>query len=269
MAKNFLDDRRKSLEDEFFHKENKADIARFREKLAKQTTKDELRTASGMDDDAVLEKLMDMGLSAETITALSLVPLLKVAWADGEVQEQERIAILQGAKGKGIEEDSPGAELLAGWLDQKPDRKLYEAWADYIKTLRSELSDEQSQILRTQVTRFALTVAEAAGGFMGFRSVSKEEKDALEWIESVFDEEVEKKERPAAKKDGDGDGDGDKESAEAKADDKAEASDDKDGGDKVEAEAEASADDDKDGGDKDEAEADADGDDAADSGDDK
>lgn len=198
MSKDFLDDRRKSLEDEFFHKENQKDMARFRAKLAQQTTKAELRKASGMEDDAVLDKLVELGLSADTVTALSLVPLLRVAWADGEVQSNEREAILQGARGKGIEEDSPGAELLAGWLDRKPDEALFEAWASYIKSLRAELTEEQSQTLHEQVLRFAKAVAESAGGFLGFGSVSKEEKTALAWIESVFDAEVVRREPAAA-----------------------------------------------------------------------
>ncbi len=44
---------------------------------------------------------------------LSLVPLIAVAWADGEIQDNERTAILQGAHGKGLEEGTAGYELPA------------------------------------------------------------------------------------------------------------------------------------------------------------
>src|SRR5690606_26860332 len=107
MSSEFLDDRRKSLEDEFFHKESQKDLAKLREKLAKQNSKDELRKASGMEDEAVLDRLVELGIGADTIAALSLVPLIKVAWADGAVQDREREAILQGAEDKGITKDSP------------------------------------------------------------------------------------------------------------------------------------------------------------------
>lgn len=189
MSSEFLEDRRKSLEDEFFHKESQKDLAELREKLAKQTSKDELRKASGMEDDAVLDKLVELGIGAETVAALSLVPLIKVAWADGAVQEREREAILQGAEDKGIGKDTPAFTLLDGWLSKQPGNTLFDAWAMYIKTLRGELSEEQNKILKNQVTRFAQVVAEAAGGFLGIGKVSAEEKEAMAWIAAVFDEE--------------------------------------------------------------------------------
>lgn len=189
MSQDFLQERRKSLEEEFFHKESQRDLAQLKDKLTKQTSRDALKKASGMEDDEVLDKLIELGITAETITALSLVPLIKVAWADGSIQEREREAILQGAQGKGIEKDSAPFELLDAWLDHQPPDSLFEAWAAYIATLRGELTSEQSSILETQVTRFARVIAESAGGFLGIGKVSSEEKDALEWIESVFDSE--------------------------------------------------------------------------------
>lgn len=187
---DFLKDRRKSLEDEFFHKESQKDLAELKAKLAEKTSKEELKKASGMEDDAVLDKLIELGISADTITALSLVPLLKVAWADGAVQDRERDAILQGAQGKGIDKDSASFELLNDWLSNEPKDSLFEAWASYINTLRSELTPEQASILKTQVTRFARVIAESAGGFLGIGKVSSDEKKAIAWIESIFDAEI-------------------------------------------------------------------------------
>ena len=189
MSSEFLDDRRKSLEDEFFHKESQKDLAKLREKLAKQNSKDELRKASGMEDEAVLDRLVELGIGADTIAALSLVPLIKVAWADGAVQDREREAILQGAEDKGITKDSPAFDVLDDWLSKEPDDTLFDAWAAYIKALRSELSEEQGKILKNQVTRFAQVVAESAGGFLGIGKISGEEKEAMSWIEGVFDED--------------------------------------------------------------------------------
>lgn len=187
MSSDFLQDRRKSLEEEFFHKESQRDLAKMKEKLAQKTSKEELKKASGMEDDAVLDKLLELGIGAETITALSLVPLIKVAWADGTIQSNEREAILQGALGKGIEKDSASFELLDEWLAKKPPESLFEAWASYIGTLKGELTGEQASVLKNQVTRFATVIAESAGGFLGIGKVAKEEKSAIAWIESVFD----------------------------------------------------------------------------------
>jgi hypothetical protein len=187
VSSDFLQDRRKSLEEEFFHKESQKDLATFKEKLARQTSKQELKKASGMEDDGVLDKLIELGIRADTIAALSLVPLIKVAWADGSIQDGEREGILHGAEGKGIDKQSGSYQLLEKWLETEPPDSLFEAWAAYVQTLRAELTPEQGSILKNQVTRFARIIAESAGGFLGIGRVSGEEKQALAWIESVFD----------------------------------------------------------------------------------
>ena len=83
MSEVTLEERGRALENQFYDKENHDKLAAMKEKLDSQGSKDELRKASGMTDDAVLEKLVALGLRGNTIAALSLVPLIQVAWADG------------------------------------------------------------------------------------------------------------------------------------------------------------------------------------------
>lgn len=187
MSSEFLDDRRKALEDEFFHKQSQKDLESMREKLVLQTSKEALRKASGMTDDAVLDKLVALGIGAQTIMALSIVPLVHVAWADGKVQPEERDAILQGAHKKGIEKGTEAHELLEDWLARKPADRLFDTWAAYIKALCEQLSAEEMQQLRSQVTRFARFVAESSGGFLGIGKVSDAEEQTLTRIEAAFD----------------------------------------------------------------------------------
>jgi hypothetical protein len=181
-----LEERGKALENEFYDKESKAKLAAMKDKLDTQGTRDELRKASGMTDDKVLDKLVELGLKGNTIAALSLVPLIEVAWADGEIQDNERTAILQGAHGKGLEQGTDGYELLQSWLKRKPDVTLYEAWESYIKALAGQLNDEQNRLLKNQIVGFAKMVAAAAGGFLGIGKVSATEEKALAKIESAF-----------------------------------------------------------------------------------
>jgi hypothetical protein len=182
----FLDERRAALEDEFFHKENQKKLEKLREQLAAQETKEELRKASGMTDDAVLDRLVTLGLRGPTVAALSLVPLVAVAWADHELEDEEREQILQAAAGKGMGPGTPGHELLTTWLAREPDAALLDAWEDYMKALMSQLNDEQVRMLRSQVVNFAKVVASSAGGFLGFGRVSSREEKVIERIEQVF-----------------------------------------------------------------------------------
>ena len=186
MSDHTLEERGRALENQFFDKENKAKISAMKEKLDAQKTREELRKASGMSDDAVLDKLVELGLRANTIAALSLVPLITVAWADGQIQDNERTAILQGAHGKGLEEGTDGYELLQTWLAKQPTEDLFTAWEAYIKALASQLNDEQNRLLKNQIVGFAKMVAAAAGGFLGIGKVSASEEKVLSRIDAAF-----------------------------------------------------------------------------------
>jgi hypothetical protein len=181
-----LEERGRALENQFYEKENQTKLAQMKTKLDSQQTKDELRKASGMSDDAVLDKLVTLGLRGNTIAALSLVPLIQVAWADGEVQDNERVAILQGAHGKGLEQGTDGYELLQSWLKRRPGDELFGAWEAYIKALAAQLNDEQNRLLKNQIVGFAKMVAAAAGGILGFGKVSASEEKVLHRIEAAF-----------------------------------------------------------------------------------
>lgn len=182
-----LEERGRALENQFYEKENKEKLAALKGKMDAQRSREDLRKASGMTDDAVLDKLVELGLRANTIAALSLVPLIDVAWADGEIQDNERTAILQGAHGKGLEQGTDGYELLQTWLKSRPDPALFEAWESYIKALASQLNDEQNRLLKNQIVGFAKMVAAAAGGFLGIGKVSSAEEKSLGRIEQAFD----------------------------------------------------------------------------------
>jgi hypothetical protein len=186
MSEVTLEERGRALENQFYEKENQEKLTAMKEKLDGQRDKDDLRKASGMTDEAVLDKLVALGLRTNTIAALSLVPLIQVAWADGTIQDNERNAILQGAHGKGLEQGTDGYELLQTWLAKRPDEELFVAWEAYIKALAAQLNDEQNRLLKNQIVGFAKMVAASAGGILGFAKVSKDEEKVLHRIEAAF-----------------------------------------------------------------------------------
>jgi len=187
MSDDFLGDRRKALEEAFFRKENEKHLADLREELARKKTKEELRTTSGITEDEALEHLVSLGVTGKTLVALTLVPLIHVAWADGKVDEREREAIGMAATGKGIEPRSAAHRLLTIWLEQPPDPILFDAWRAYINELSSSLVPGQRGLLKSQILAFCQTVAESAGGFLGIKTVSAAEQAALAQVEAAFD----------------------------------------------------------------------------------
>lgn len=187
MSDEFLGDRRMALEEAFFRKENERQLAELREELSRKKSKGELRTASGITDDEVLEHLVSLGVSGQTLAALTLVPLIHVAWADGKMDAREREAVLMAAAGKGIDPTSATHRLLSSWLEEPPDSILFDAWRAYIRELSSSLVPGQRGLLKSQILAFAQTVAESAGGFLGIKTVSPAETTALDQIAAAFD----------------------------------------------------------------------------------
>jgi hypothetical protein len=72
------------------------------------------------------------------------------------------------------------------WLKQKPGPELMEAWEHYIQALCQQLSRKECQSLKEEVLTDARTIANAAGGFLGFGTLSPEEQSVLNQLEAAF-----------------------------------------------------------------------------------
>ncbi len=180
-------DRRNKLEEAFFAKENERLRQRLREADEARSRKEALAAASGITDDAVLERLAALGLGGGTLAALSLVPLVVVAWADGGIDDKERSAVLAAAAEVGAGAEEVSRQLLDRWLREPPPRELLAAWTDYIRATSATLGDEARRALKAELLGRARRVAEAAGGFLGLgRKVSAAEEAALERLEQAF-----------------------------------------------------------------------------------
>jgi hypothetical protein len=186
MSDEFLGDRKKALEESFFAKENAKLLAKMRSEKARRESADELAAASGIRDRAIVEKLVDLGLDGASWSALSLVPLVELAWADGSVAPRERDAVLEAAAEQGLAPGSPGHELLQRWLEQRPPPALFASWGAYAVELAGQLDASQRASLQRNVVERARKVAAAAGGLLGIGSVSEAEKRVLAELEKPF-----------------------------------------------------------------------------------
>ncbi len=181
-----LDDRRKALEEAFFRKENEKLRTELKQKRARSAHKEALSEASGLADDAILERLIDLGIGPETIAAMSVVPLVEIAWADKRMDAREVEAILKGADENGIEVGSAAYDLLESWTREEPGRGLMETWQSYIRAVCSEISAEQRWRLEESIIGRAQSVAAAAGGFLGIGKISGQEATVLDTLREAF-----------------------------------------------------------------------------------
>ena len=177
----------KALEDSFFAKENERILQELRAAKAREEKKKEFREYLNIDNEEIIGALVDLEVEPETLIAFSLVPLVEVAWADGQIQPKERDAIITAAIESGVEDGSPTCNLLRNWLQTKPDPKLLEVWKGYIDALKDSLGERSKAHLKSGTMGRARAVAEAAGGFLGVASISAAEKKMLEALEWAFD----------------------------------------------------------------------------------
>ena len=183
-----LGERRKSLEEEFFRKQNAELVERLRTERERGATRELMATASGISDTAVLDRLIDQGMTPATLAALALAPLVAVAWADRKLEEKERKAVLTEAAASGVTAGTAGHELLESWLNEQPPPALMSTWTEYATAFASSLGDDQRREFREALVARATAVGNAAGGgFAGMGSkLSPAEQSVLTQIESAL-----------------------------------------------------------------------------------
>lgn len=187
MAAKILDSRRQSLEEQFFQASNAELLAKLRLSGERAKDKQALTEAMGLRDDELVDGLLDAGLSAQTWLAVSLVPLVEVAWADREISQAEISKILEAAAEKGLTMDGPVGELLDQWLATRPPPRLREAWKLYIESVCEVVGSDQIDWMRKDTLTRARDVAEATNHLLGFGNhVSDVEEVVLADLASAF-----------------------------------------------------------------------------------
>lgn len=175
------------LEESFFAEENTKLLEKLREEAKDRERRDALRAALRIDDDGVLDALVELDLYPETAVAFSLIPLIEVAWADWEIQDKERKAVLNAAYARGIEPGSTTCQLLENWLLRKPEPEMLATWKHYIGVIVEQMDAHHRVVFRDGVMAQAKGVAEAAGGFLGFGSkISDAEQKVLDDLAAAF-----------------------------------------------------------------------------------
>jgi DNA-binding phage protein len=177
----------KTLLDVFFHERDQQLLNAFRERLERTDRRTQLAQVSGIHDEAVLDRLIELNIEPETLAAMAVVPLICVAWADGKVQQGERQAVLAAAATAGVQPQNGRYPLLEYWLNEEPDARLIEAWEHYIRHLCQRLDEHDIAELRRDLLDRARDVAEAAGGMLGFgNKTSAAERAMLARLEQAF-----------------------------------------------------------------------------------
>ncbi len=143
----------------------------------------ELAVELGIDDLALVETLIELGVTPETAPAFEALPLVEVAWADGEVDEEERWRLLAAATAFGLEVGRPAHAQLELWITRPPAPELLDAWRAFASR---GLTTRGAAPRARRVLEDAFAVAAASGGLLGFGAVSSNERAAIARIREAL-----------------------------------------------------------------------------------
>lgn len=187
MSESVLSARRAGLEEAFFAKHNEELRQKMRDADARKFRHEALAAATGIVDEAILARLEQLQIGTGTLAALTLVPMVLVAWADGSISTEEQRAILAGADREGLSKGTPGHELLEAWLHNRPVPALFQAWKDYVHALTQAMPTAERQTLESSVLAKSRAVAAATGSILGLTSgVSPSEQAVLDALAQAF-----------------------------------------------------------------------------------
>ena len=160
---NPLNPQEERLGNAFFDGSAAEQRARIQLQAQERAARDLIAEATGITDMGLLAELAGLGIRVETLSALTLVPLIEVAWADGEMDAAERERILDGATSIGIEAGSTSYRLLEIWIEESQAPDLTNLWHDFTRALCDQLTPAEAEKLEQNVLGRARSVAAAAG----------------------------------------------------------------------------------------------------------
>jgi hypothetical protein len=181
-----LHKRGQALENEYFQHVDQQLLEKLREASQRAARLEELTKATGLHDDELGSHLLDAGIDASNVAALTLTPIVFVAWASGTVSPEERQGVISAALRRGVASNPLAFRLLEQWLQTRPPRELWQLWKEYAAALHRALPATTADKLRARLLAQAEEVAKASGGVLGIGKICLAEQRVLDEIQTIL-----------------------------------------------------------------------------------
>ncbi|PAY18305.1 hypothetical protein CKO51_16960 [Rhodopirellula sp. SM50] len=178
--------RGQALEDQYFQRVDQELLKKLREKSERAERLAELTKATGVRDEQVANHLIEAGFDASNIAAMTLTPIVFVAWASGSVTPEERKGVMSAALRRGVSSNPLAFRLLEQWLQRRPPREMWHLWKEYAAAVHQDLPADSANKLRARLLEQAKEVAMASGGVLGVEKICPAEQRVLDEIESTL-----------------------------------------------------------------------------------
>jgi hypothetical protein len=183
-----LSSRGKKLEDLFFFRQDAVLVEKKRQLQQMDHNLKTFSGVSGISNEAILRKLLELNVQAEVLATLSIIPLIEVAWADGRMEVAERAAILKEAENVRIFGGPIDRSLFEHWLGQQPPQGFLEAWSYYMQGLAQLLTENERLALKADILGRVRAIADLGRASWGTRARTRRKKEALVLkIEAAFE----------------------------------------------------------------------------------
>ena len=177
--------RGKSLEDAYFAERDRQLIEDLKRKLSKPESERLLAVSLGIEEHH-LREMAHIGPGVDVVPTMAILPLVEVAWCDGDVSAAEKKAILKATVDLGMPENSPFYLFLQNWLDAKPSAAALDLWKLYVKDFMAKVDPVTAVKIQEGIMGRAEKVAAAAGGILGFHKISDAERKCLNDLRAAF-----------------------------------------------------------------------------------
>jgi hypothetical protein len=182
--KDIISERGRSLEEDYFRKKDRELVEKMRLAAAAEEQRQQLAQKSGLSDPALLQELSELGFTPDTIPLLPLIPVLRMAWAEGGITSAERDLLVRLARSRGIVEASAADRQLASWMATRPGDDVFQRASRLIRAMLDAGASETSDLSADDLVEYCERIAAASGGILGIGRVSAEEKQLLSSIAS-------------------------------------------------------------------------------------
>lgn len=123
-------------------------------------------------------------------TNLRLLPLVKVAWADGRITKRERQMIFEALFDLGVDPNNENLNQLLGWLELSPDDDFFRESLERLRSGLETLPDDERANEKYSLISKCTLVAEASGGNSsspsGGKRICDEEITAVKQIARIL-----------------------------------------------------------------------------------
>jgi hypothetical protein len=178
----FLDDRRRASEDDYFRKKDRELIEKMRQASASERAKSDLKAKTGITDPDLVKDLQDLGFTPETIAVLPLVPIVQMAWAEGGITSAERQLLVTLARQRGIASGSTADAQLSEWMTHRPSDEVFARATRLIRAMLDAGTPDATALSADDLIKYCESIAAASGGILGIGKISAEERDTLAQI---------------------------------------------------------------------------------------